>query len=250
MAAILIYNRGMLLFNLTASAALLMLQHGGLSGRLLGWAIPSLIFILFFFGMLGTLRVSNESRTSYSNEGFLKTGGANHSFLDSGIPPEFFWAYIYTTSPLANLQTNIILNTPPRVNISATAEWFNNEMLFDFISKRINGYTKKTRAGQKTIPGPFNASTVYSGSYSYLGWPGLILMAIFILLLPLLFIRIMPASSPFFLTAFALLNTIYLFMIFENTIRFTGLSFQMVYPFLLNAGISRLPWLKRIFSLR
>jgi hypothetical protein len=179
----------------------------------------------------------------------LKTGAASKRFLASGIPPEFFWAYIYTTSPLANLQHNINVNAPHRPTGSSAVQWFNNEILFDFISKRINGFTGQTRELQKTIPGPFNASTVYSGSYSYLGWVGLMLMAIFVLALPLVFIRILAESSPFFLTAFALLNTIFLFMIFENTIRFTGLGFQMVYPFLLNAGIRRWPSLKRIFSL-
>lgn len=250
LAAILIYNRGMLLFNLFASASLLMLQHGEFSKRLLGWALPSVTILLFFFGILGSLRVSNESRMPYSNKGFLKTGGASQRFLNSGIPAEFFWAYIYTTSPLANLQANIMLNKPAQLNISMAAGWFTNEILFDSFSKRLNAYAGKTPPTLKTMHGPLNASTVYSGSYSHLAWPGLILMATFILVLPLLFIKMLPESSPFFLTAFALLNTIYAFMIFENTIRFTGLSFQMVYPLLLHSGISRLPWLKKVFSLR
>ncbi len=248
-AAILIYNRGMLLFNLSASAMLFLIYQGRLSRQLFAAGIPATIIILFFFGMLGTLRVAHESGTTYSNEGFLKTGGASDTFRNSGIPPEFFWAYIYTTSPLANLQQNVALNDPPPFGISTTGRWLNNEVIFDFISKRINYVTGQTRAEQKMIPGPFNACTVYSGSYSYLGWTGLILMAILIVAVPPILIRILPPSSPFFLTSLTLLNTMFLFMIFDNTIRFTGLSFQLMYPLVLHAGAGRFPWVRRIFSL-
>ena len=250
MAAILIFNRGMLLFNLSASATLFLVYKEGLTSRIIGWGIPAIIVILFFFGMLGTLRTAHQSGTPYTNDGFLQTGGASNAFRNSGIPPEFFWTYIYTTSPLANLQQNVALNDPAPVSLPAIARWLSNEIFFDFISKRINHLTGHVRPEQKMIPGPFNAGTVYSGSYSYLGWAGLIFMASFILTVPIILVKILPTTSPFFLTALALLNTMFLFMIFENTVRFTGLSFQLVYPLLLDAGARRFPWVKRIFSLR
>lgn len=249
-AALLIFNRGMLLFNLSATATLFLVYKQELSGRMIGWGITLVIVILFFFGMLGTLRTAHESGTAYTNDGFLQTGGASDAFRHSGIPPEFFWAYIYTTSPLANLQQNVTLNEAVSPDFSAAGQWLCNEVFFDFISKRINSLTGHARAEQRMIPGPFNAGTIYSGSYSYLGWPGLIVMAIFILVVPVILVRILPAASPFFLTALALLNTMFLFMIFDNTVRFTGLSFQLVYPLLLDAAVRRYPRVKRIFSLR
>lgn len=247
LAALLIYNRGMLFFNLSASTFLFLMYKKTLLIKHVAGAAIAMVILFFFFGILGSLRVSNESRKPYSNEEFLKTGRASVSFRNSIIPSEFFWSYIYTTSPLANLQSNINNYQPQPIRVSRVLEWVNNEILFDFISKRINSYTGKEREAESTIPGPFNASTVYSRSFSYLGWPGLALMGTLILAIPMIFLKILPPSSPFFLTALAILNTIFLYMVFDNTIRFTGLSFQMIYPVLLHAAIGRSYWLKRIF---
>ena len=96
----------------------------------------------------------------------------------------------------------------------------------------------------KTIPGPFNATTVYSGSYSYAGWWGVVLMMGVILMIPVLYTRLVPPASPFFLSGLVIINTIFLFMIFDNTLRFTGLSFQVVYPILLHAGMNRMGWIR------
>jgi len=247
MAALLIYNRGMLLFNLSASVFLFVMREGRVSLKHGVLGITAIVFILYLFGVLGSLRVSNESQKSYSNEGFLETGHASQAFLDSAVPPEFFWTYMYTTSPLANLQKNVAVNEPPPFGLGTFFGWLNNEILFDFISKRINVYRGKKPLKEYTLPGPFNVSTIYSGSFSYFGWWGLILMGIVILLIPTLFLKILPPASPFFLTAFAILSTLFLFMIFDNTISFTGLSFSLVYPVLLHPLTRRFEWLKSIF---
>jgi hypothetical protein len=247
-AAILIYNRGMFLFNLSASAFLLLAAEGKhISFMKIGWAAGAALGVLFLFGVLGSLRVSNESRMAYTNEDFLNTGHATKSFRESHMPKEFFWTYIYITSPVANLQTNIAAeNAPP--TLSSFIRWMNNEVFFDFISKRVNFYFSETLPDEKRIYGPFNASTIYSRSFSYLGWSGLLLMAIIILLIPLAYLKILPVSSPFFLTGLVTLNTIFLFMVFENTVRFTGFSFQMVYPVLLHFLAHRFQTIRNIFS--
>lgn len=250
LAAVLIYNRGMLLFNISAAAVLFMMYLRRPSRKLMLWFIPFVLLLCLLFGVMGTLRVSHEAHTSYADDNFLQTAGASEQFLKSWVPSEFFWVYLYATSPLANLEANASLNDPLPTSIAAVAGWINNEILFDFISKRINAYTGETRAIQKRIHGPFNASTVYSGSYSYLGWTGMIMMALFVIVLPLLFVAIMPRTSPFFLTGYALLCSLYVFMIFENTIRFTGLSFQLVYPVLFTFALRKFPWTGNIFSLK
>jgi hypothetical protein len=61
-------------------------------------------------------------------------------------------------------------------------------------------------------------------------------MAVVILSIPLFFNKILPATSVFYLTGLSILNTMFLFMVFDNTIRFTGLSFQIVYPVLLHVA--------------
>lgn len=245
--AIMIYNRGMFLFNLAACIFLYVTYRGHIKFRHIAAGITGGILIAYLFGVMGSIRVSNESREPYSNEGFLQTGKASTSFKESTIPEEFFWAYVYTTSPIANLQQNISLNNPEHCRLASVVHWFNNEVIPDFVSKRINAATGTEKEKIQTIPGPFNATTVYAGSFSYCGWWGLFLMAFVILLVPLLYVCVIYPDSPFFLSGLAIVNTMFLFMVFDNTIRFTGLSFQIVYPILLNIGMARINWIKKVF---
>jgi len=196
---------------------------------------------------MGNQRVSNESRVAYTNDDFLTTGHATDAFRKSVVPHEFFWTYVYTTSPLANLQLNVSSDAHDREVSHPFLKWLNNEVVFDFISKRVNAMTGASKVPILIVPGPFNAVTVYSGSFRYLRWTGLALMAAVILILPLAYVKILRVRSPFFLSGLAILNTIFLFMVFDNTIRFTGLSFQMVYPVFLHACVSRYDWFKKIF---
>jgi hypothetical protein len=119
--------------------------------------------------------------------------------------------------------------------------------VMDFASKRINTVFDTQREPEHRIPGPFNATSIFSRSYSYLGWWGLVLMAFVLLIIPLAMIKLVPPHSPFFLTTIGLLCTIFLFAVYDNTVRFTGLSFQLVYPALLHFACKRLPWMKKIF---
>ncbi|MDQ2657418.1 MAG: hypothetical protein M3Y60_08340 [Bacteroidota bacterium] len=246
-AAILIYNRGMFLFNLSSSIFLFLMYKNKITVRHLAIGAIGTVVIFYLFGVMGNLRVTNEAHKSYSPDDFLDTGQATASFRNSFVPPEFFWAYIYSTSPLANLEENIRSNSPDSITWVTFPRWFNSEVLWDFISKRLNAAAGVTPEAVATVPGPFNATTVYAGSFAYLGFAGLALMAIVILAIPLLYVRILPPASPFFLTGLAILNTIFLFMIFDNTIRFSGVSFQIVYPILLHHSMRRIPLVKQAF---
>jgi hypothetical protein len=246
-AAILIYNRGMFLFNVAACTFVFLIKQRRISLRHACFGVAGILVISYLFGVMGNLRVSNESRVPYSNEGFLATGGATERFRNTTVPQEFFWPYIYTTSPLANFQQNINVNEDEDTSVSSFLPWFINEVLPDFLSKRINAYAGLEPENTKTIPGPFNATTVYSGSFSYAGWWGVALMAIIIMLLPIVYCWLVPQSSPFFLSGFAVLGTIYLFMIFDNTLKFTGFSFQLIYPIILTIGCRQISWVNAVF---
>lgn len=240
-AAILIYSRAMFMFNLCASG-FLFLWYKPKYVRYILLIIPIVILLLYLFGAAGNMRVSREANSKYDSELFLQKGQATNNFKESFIPNEFFWFYIYTSSPLANLQQNIN-NADRHVSWSWFFKMVNNEMIFNFISKRINSIFGIPHPGEYTIEGPFNVSTVYSRSFSHLSWTGMFVMAIFILVIP--FIYRMFLSPAYLGSGLALLSTMFLFMAYDNTISFTGLSFQLCYPLLFG-------WLekKEIFSLR
>lgn len=241
-APILIYNRGMLLFILMATVfVFLSTAHFRWLPLLLTGIISSLCFF-YFFGVLGTLRESSESKTHYDPDIFLSVGQAQNSFKNSLVPKEFFWGYMYVSSPLANLQTNI--NSNPVTGLQyVTLQYINNEIIFDFVSKRINKLMGWEKVKYQTIPGPFNVSTVYSGSYSYQGWWGIIIMAAFLFALPWAYCGLLP-NNGYALTGVSILCSMYLFLGFDNMIRFSGLSFQLVYPFVFPAFIKIKSWIE------
>lgn len=229
-AAVLIYSRAMLGFNLMGSFFIFWFCSLRIPKRFLAFTPLIILLLLYVFGVLGTLRVSREYGTPYDNRHFLAIGQATQSFKTSGVPGEFFWSYVYLTSPIANLQENVNVSKKDTLALKKVVQLVTNEFMFDFISKRTNRVLGLTPAIEGRISGPFNVSTVYSQSFSLLHWYGVAAMAFFILVLPFLYLRLLQPTSPYFLTGLAILCTMYFFMVYDNTIRFTGLGLQLVYP--------------------
>lgn len=246
-AAILIYNRGMLIFNLISSCFLYLTFLEKISLKKFTILAFLVIPFLFLFGLLGSFRSSREAKEPYNNENFMEIGKASPEFKESIVPKEYFWAYIYISSPLANLQKNINEYPLQPVSFQNLAEMINSELLPDFLSKRITRFFQLEQPVDKRIPGPFNASTVYSQSYSYAGWTGMLSMTLVVISIPLLFLKLLPPTSVFFLSGWVILCTMYLFLAFDNTIKFTGLSFQLAYPLLLHWA-NKTKWARKLLS--
>lgn len=232
-AALLIYSRAMLFFNLTGSAIVYLMSLNKISLKKVSIIAVSIIPLFFVFGVLGSLRVSREAHEPYNNENFMKTGAASADFRQSVVPKEFFWAYIYISSPLANLEHNIDSHPNRTVSLQNMFWAGVNECLPDFITKRIHQIKGTQPTRDWTIGYSFNVSTVYSRAYSYSGWGGIILVGVFMISIPFLYLKILDRNSDFFVTGWAILCTIFFFASYDNTIRFTGLSFQLVYPLIL-----------------
>src|SRR5579859_2824667 len=245
-SALLIYSRSMLFFNLASSFFLYLLCLDKLPYRKIILGAPLIILIFYFFGVIGTIRVSFESHTQYDKNSFLDNGRATAQFRDSALPKEFFWPYIYISSPVANLQVNVNTYPVKPITIRRVLEYINNEWLFESISKRVNKVIGAEREGEYTIKEPFNVSTVYSRSFSYLGWVGIIAMGLFVLAVPLLYRNII-ANNPYEMIALSILCTTYLFLAYDNTIRLMALGFQLVYPLVFPFAenrLSKLPFLR------
>jgi hypothetical protein len=229
-ASVLIISRSMFFFILTGSSLLYLFSLNKIPVRKLILSLPILVIALYLFGVVGNKRAAAEDKATYNPDIFLETGRATEHFRESIVPKEFFWAYIYISSPLANLQMNINHHTVPPISTRRVLEYINNEFLFESISKRINAMAGINRQKDIIIKHPLNVSTIYSTSYTYIGWPGMITMAIFILALPLLYFKILSKNNSYSLTAYAILCTMYLFFIYDNTIRLMGWGFLLVYP--------------------
>lgn len=248
-AAVLIYSRAMLFFNITGSLFVYLLSLKTVPYPRLIIIVLCAIPIFYIFGVLGSLRVSREAREPYNNENFMDTGKASESFRKSVIPKEYFWTYIYISSPLANLQLNI--DKHPGAHISVESIFWTGiyELLPDFITKRIHTLRDTKPPKEFRINYSFNVSTVYSRAFSYSGWAGMTLMALFIISFPRVYQKLIGADSDFLITGWAILCTMYFFLSYDNTFRFTGLSLQLAYPVLFFLLFEKFQLLKK-YSIR
>ncbi|MGZ3764756.1 MAG: O-antigen polymerase [Mucilaginibacter sp.] len=231
---ILVFNRGAVLLNLSSIFFLYLFSYKKSKIKIYLKLLVIVFIVLMGFGLLGNLRTSNQidkNQTQDLNEIMLNLGDAKPAFVNSSIPKAYFWSYLYISSPLANLQANINLQKP-NYSISSGLQYINSELNFDFISKRIFSAFKLEKPENIQIAPFLTVSTVYSTSYTYLGWWGMSITFLFLMAITFLYLVVMKQQNPYFSTGLAILNTFLLFCIFDNMFSFSGLSFQLVYPIL------------------
>jgi hypothetical protein len=199
---------------------------------------------LYAFGVAGNIRtgqalaeISDPDKTKdihvdYSNEPIYEIGDPQGPFKDK-IPGEFFWSYLYLTSPLGNLQYNINISDR-QLNDKNFWLLVINETTFDFIAKRYNktvkGYERKT---PELIIENLTVCTTLAGGYATAGWWGMFYVMMFYWLFPIVYI-LMVARNPLGIIGISALSTIYLFSTFDNMFILSGLSLQIFYPIILN----------------
>lgn len=244
---ILSYSRGYVIMNGISMFFLWMnVKHPVLSIKKVLIIISSSLLVLYLFGVAGNYRAIGEiaSRdpkveTSYNNDMILTVGHASDSFKNNWIPNEYFWTYIYITSPLSNLQYNIT-NHAPDFTFSGVFHLVIDELLFDTFSKRINASLNREKPSPDLIVEALTVPTTLAGSYNYAGWIG---MGIFICVfwtIPLTYILLV-SRNPYGIIGISTLCTIFFLSIFDNMLILTGLSFQLLYPLIL-FFLSKINW--------
>jgi len=234
--SILIMNRGMLIIILMSLISVYLIKYERkLTLKKLSGIAAILLIALYLFGVLGNIRVNNSYQTNtslFDSNLFLDIGGATDEFKESPIPKEFFWGYIYLTSPLANLQKTIDeFEHTEDVGIKNSFEFATTQLLPDFISKRIVPVFNINIPDAIKITPELNVSTAFAASYTTLGWVGISLYMLVIFVFAYFYILILKKyNSEYFIVGVAIMNSIFLFNIFSNMFSFTGLSFQLVYP--------------------
>lgn len=174
---------------------------------------------LYLFGVLGNLRSGGDYIYEQSK--------ATEKFMESSIPKEFYWTYLYVASPLANFQNTV--NKTKKVEKDFVGFIF-YENLPQIISKNFGStFNIPQRDLVRLIPW-LTVGTTYAKSISYLGWLGPYLLFILNLLVYLLIIMFMvPKRSNYHITTISILSVIILLNIFANMLVVTGISFQLAY---------------------
>jgi hypothetical protein len=217
-------NRGafMIVFSAIIFIYLMKLETIKMNNLLKGIGI--IAFVLYMFGVVGNIR---QEQSKDDKEYLLRIGGASDSFIESGVPAEFYWSYIYIISPVGNLQ-NLINEKEDSFDAGKIGQFLSTELFPDFISKRLVsllGYQEIIDRGESSnyfVTPILNAPTVYFSSFFLLGTTGLIVMFIVILISALFYPLLVSGSSNYHLSSIAMLNSIILLSTFNNMWYATG----------------------------
>lgn len=217
---LLVYRSSIL--NVLLGALIVFLFHKpSIPFKLILKTIAGVLLVFFLFGFLGNLRSANGDATYIP-----RASGATEAFLNSRIPKEFYWSYLYVASPVANLQNNINLVKTPE---GSYKDLVANEFLPAFVTKFVLPPQEK-RFHQ--INAFLNVGTIYVYSFSYLRWPGMILMFFYFLLLFNGYYLLIRKSDTYKVTGMAILFNMIIFANFHNTIAYSASSLQLIYPVL------------------
>lgn len=180
---------------------------------------------VYVFGFLGNLRSAN------GDSAFIpKASGVTEAFLNSPIPNEFYWGYLYVGSPVGNLQYNINNQVNVRLDLESFVVY---EWLPDFITKRADMVLDVRQRQFKQMNDFLNVGTLYANSYSYFSWMGMALTFCYFIFLVNWYYVLMAKSVLFRVTGIAMMFNLIGYSNFSNTIQFSAFSLQLIYPLIL-----------------
>ena len=86
------------------SCFFIFLLNNRITYRIILSSVVAVLLSFYGFGFLGNLR-SGQGDPTY----IARASGATDQFLESMVPKEYYWTYLYVASPVANLQNNMNL---------------------------------------------------------------------------------------------------------------------------------------------
>ncbi len=222
---VLIMNRGALIITLIQCAFLTLLYFDKIRTRLIFLAVLFFIVFSYFFGYVGNLRSAHGD-----NKYIPRVNGATSTFLESKVPNEYFWMYLYISSPLANFQNSIYF-ADTQSSLKEKKITIINCFLPSFITKRLIDVESRTKKSH-LIHMNLTVCTIFNEMYLYFDWFGPIIMFLYLIAFSFIYLIIIPSQSRYFITSLVLLCSFMLFNTFDNMFSFSGLSLQLFYPVL------------------
>ena len=182
------------------------------------------------------VRIGRKYQIREIRHGKIRSGSKpSDTFTETHIPPEFLWSYIYIASPLANTQNTITNSNWSQSDSEDAQNFVIYECTPEIISKRIAGEQEETNFANRAIliSSSFTVASIYGRAYNYLGWTGLWLLFIFLLIFITINIKIIKKSSNYYFPMIVSVDIIVVLNIFDNMLTFMGLVPQVFIFFLL-----------------
>ncbi|WP_429039442.1 hypothetical protein [Aeromonas veronii] len=150
----------------------------------------------------------------------LDVGKASDSFRESAIPKEFFFGYLYLSTPIQIFDLNRYEMNLPII------DFFVSNITPDFISKRI-GYGT-SNIGLESVNG-FNVGGFFLSPYKHLGDLGVFLILCYYFLFFCLVYSAVMKKKKRALVSLAIFNAISLLLPFNNLLNASGYILQLYY---------------------
>ncbi len=222
---LLVVNRGMIIIGvLTCFFVFVLSMKKAISLNKSIFLVFMALAILYIFGFIGNFRSGGGD-----SEYIPKESNVTDEFLESDIPNEYYWTYLYLGSPLATFQYNVNYTKEVDYNVFSLVTM---ECLPDIVSKRIASIFGIEKRGQFQLRRWLTVGTIYSKSYSYAKWLGPVIMFLFSILAILFLLVLVPKSSKYHVTAIAIISTLTFLNTFDNMFSFSGISLQLFYAVL------------------
>ncbi|WP_416327266.1 oligosaccharide repeat unit polymerase, partial [[Eubacterium] hominis] len=166
---------------------------------------------------------------NYSSS-MITTLGKQNDKYPIWIPNEYFWTYIYLTSPLANLNYNVN-NYLPSFNLKD----YTLEFVPDFIRLRLPNYEKIEPNLQVSS---LNVSTQFLKPYLTMGFFGVYIIYLMQLFIYILIIYINDRSkSKYSVAIYNCLLYSYLLSFFDNTFTYSITALLILYSLLASLNL-------------
>lgn len=120
--------------------------------------VIAVAILMYGFGVMGNMRYGNK--WAWNDSSMIFALGEGNQKWPQWIPKEYFWSYIYLTSPLSNFNVNV-LNFLPNNNWGQ----FISELIPDVISNKFNVVHAPVYLPVSSL----NVSTSFIGAYRTLG---------------------------------------------------------------------------------
>jgi hypothetical protein len=221
---IFLFRRSTMVWILTSSSFLLVSHYVRINLAVIGLVFILIPLFSFIFGLYGNYR-GNLSSSFIIDD--LK---ASESYKKTGIGPNHYITYLYMSSPLANLQQNIN-NEKSSHNFQDFKSMLFNSIIPESITMRI-GKTMNLESPKTTLIHPeLLAGTFLLLSYSTMGWIGMILMMVYLLIFILICLWLYNKYEIFKTSALSILATAVSLLVFGNFLnRLDVILMLVVYP--------------------
>ncbi len=221
-----IFRRSTMIWILTSSTILYIFYNQKIHLLLILAGIVSIPFLSYCFGLYG------NTRSNLSESYILNDLGASDTFRNSGFSHNHLMTYLYLSSPLANLQKNIV-EGEGILNRGDAKNFIFYSLLPQSLTLRLEKQLKLEPPTCNLITPGLIAGSFLMVSFYTMGWPGMILMLLFLVVFIVLCLFIIKKFNTFGATTYAILSTTVCLLIFSNfLIRADVILMLFFYPVL------------------